>query len=296
MAGYYLLNNRDRDPKWYTSRRGRLVGIVVHCTAGLDIADEVRRAGGDWAGVDRSAERTAEWCASSDTASSWHSGSDWDSVLDLLPASHVAWHCRGYNTHTYGHEISKADMSWGDEHEAWVAPTLRHAAGRLRRVAAAAGIPVRKISRAQLDRAIAAEDPSMGGFVGHRELDPSRRTDPGADFPWSRFLTLVRRGTPPEPEDDMPLNKDDLDKVERRARLAVRSELGTHMGGAAHRNRKYRGVPLGMRLVRLGNNVASLAGDHRGLADEIARELGGSADVSKIEAALRRVFADAAEK
>lgn len=182
--GYYLLDHPNPNGRhYYTSRRGPLLAIVVHVTAGLQ--DQ------DLQGVDISAEAAARYAASTVREVSWHSGSDSDSFVKLLPASYTAWHVHGYNSATYGHEISKLDVTWSDEPPRWVVATLEQAAAGLAPVARAYGIPVRQATRAELDRAIATGGPPVG-FIGHEPLDPDRRRDPGRDFPWTRFLDLVR--------------------------------------------------------------------------------------------------------
>lgn len=191
--GYWLLDHRNRHgDHFYRSRNRPVVAVVLHCTAGLEDLDMV--------GPDASAEKTARYAATTSRAVSWHSGSDSDSVLELLPPDYTAFHCRGYNSSTYGHEISKRNMTWSDEPPAWVDATLRRAAGHLGALAGELDVPIRHITRAELDRAADRGDPRLGGFVGHRELDPSRRSDPGQDFPWDRFLALASgEHAPPVP-------------------------------------------------------------------------------------------------
>lgn len=46
-------------------------------------------------------------------------------------------------------------------------------------------VPLARITRKQ---ALARKP----GFIGHGETDPTRRSDPGPDFPWFRFLAMVR--------------------------------------------------------------------------------------------------------
>ena len=191
----YLLDRKVTGPtKWYPTRRRPVLAIVVHVTAGLEDLDGA---------ADHSAERTAAYCASTDRAVSWHSGSDSDSSLALLPASHTAWHCQGYNSVTYGHEISKTHPDWRTMPPEWTAATLGHAAGILGLRARELGVPVRHATRADLDDAIARDGPPVG-FLGHAELDPARRRDPGLvarldTFPWSTFLRLVATPAAPVP-------------------------------------------------------------------------------------------------
>lgn len=190
LMGYYLLDNKNpHGPHYYTARKEPLLAVVMHVTAGLQ--DQ------DYSGADLSAEKTARYAATTDRPVSWHSGSDADSHFQLLPDNYTAFQCQGYNSCTLGHEISKRDVTWGDEPKRWVEDTLLQAANSLRRVSAH-GIPFVRATKADLDKARKAKNPKPVGFVTHAELDPKRRSDPGADFPWARFFDLLNeKGRPP---------------------------------------------------------------------------------------------------
>jgi hypothetical protein len=182
-SGYFLLDHRKGERTWYPSRIKPLRVIVVHVTAGLQDMDA----------PDASAEKTAQYAATTTRKVSWHSGSDSDSFLRLLPATYTAFHVQGYNSSTYGHEISKATTRWAGMPPVWVERTLANAAACLRPVAAQHRIPPRVLSRAQVDA-------GQYGFIGHAPLDPTRRTDPGVDFPWARFFELLGdQPLPPAP-------------------------------------------------------------------------------------------------
>lgn len=193
--GYYLLDHPNpRGERFYRSRRNPVLAVVVHITAGLEDLDGVD---------DLSAEQTAAYAASTERPVSWHSGSDTDTALELLPPSYTAWHCQGYNSCTVGHEISKRTPDWSGMDPVWIDRTLRRAAGHLGPIAHALGVPIRKASRGELDHALGRGGPPVG-FIGHWELDPGRRADPGRvglvdTFPWARFLALMTEG-----DDDMP--------------------------------------------------------------------------------------------
>lgn len=197
-TGYYLLDHPNpHGPHYYPTRRSRVLAAVVHVTAGLQGAP---------AGADTSAEQTAKYAATTDRQVSWHSGSDRDSFLQLLPDAYTAFQVQRYNSRTIGHEISKRDTTWADEDPQWRKHTLEMAAACLRPRLLALGIPIRHATRHELDKAIAANGAPVG-LIGHSELDPDRRTDPGRDFPWSRFLTLLKPPAPAGPpltvEDDV---------------------------------------------------------------------------------------------
>ena len=180
--GFYLLDNPNPyGDHFYRSRVSTLRVIVLHITAGLEDIDLI--------GPDASAEQTARYCATTDREVSWHAGADSDSHLHLLPPAYTAWHASDYNSLSWGLEISKRDTSWSDEPKAWVEATLKNAAAACRPIAKGYNIPHQLLTRAQVDD-------GMSGFTYHMWLDPTRRSDPGADFPIDRFFELLR-------EDDM---------------------------------------------------------------------------------------------
>ncbi len=209
--GFTLLDRPNPNgPHYYTTRNQPLLAIVVHITAGAEDLDTL---------ADLSAENVAAYAGSTDRDVSWHTGSDTDSWVNLLPSNYTAWHASSYNSCTHGHEISKRHTDWRTMSETWTAKTLRMAAlgpngnGGLRAIALRHNIPLRKATRAELDaqRAnyVAGRPWKPVGFISHAEVQPADRTDPGwvggvDTFPWGRFLTLMTNGE----DDDMWLQED----------------------------------------------------------------------------------------
>jgi hypothetical protein len=192
-TGFYLLDHPNPSgPNYYTSRNGPILAQIMHITAGLQDLELVD--------PDSSAERTAMYAATTTRDVSWHSGSDTDGFLRLLPPSYTAWQCIGYNSITLGHEISKADTDWRKMSPTWILRTLTHAANAVRPDLTKYRIPIRKATRAELDRARATDGPPVG-LISHHELDPDRRSDPGwigpagaqvDTFPWGLFFSILR--------------------------------------------------------------------------------------------------------
>ncbi|NUR80731.1 MAG: N-acetylmuramoyl-L-alanine amidase [Dermatophilaceae bacterium] len=200
--GYLLLDRPNPNgDHFYPSRREDVLAIVVHVTAGAEDLDALD---------DNSAENVALYAATTDREVSWHTGSDTDSWVDLLPSSAVAWHATDYNGCTVGHEISKRSTDWRSMPAEWVDKTLRMAAlgpdgqGGLRRKALELGVPFRWATKAELDQARAAGGAPVG-FVTHAELQWEDRRDPGYvdenghvvdTFPRDEFMRLLRQEQP----------------------------------------------------------------------------------------------------
>lgn len=199
MSFYLLDHPNPNGNHFYTTRKKRIKGQIIHITAGLEDTD--------LRGPDSTAEGEARYAASTDREVSWHSGSDTDSFVKLLPYSYTAFQCIDYNSTTAGHEISKLETDWRDDDPDVVLARLIKAADCIRPDMLANGIPFRKASKVELDHAIATDGPPVG-MIGHGELDPTRRTDPGLvkgvdTFPWGQFIDILKNGSPTPEEEDM---------------------------------------------------------------------------------------------
>lgn len=208
--GFLLLDQPNPNGQhFYPTRRNRVLAIVVHITAGSEDLDALD---------DNSAESVAQYAATTSTEVSWHTGSDADSWVDLLPSSYTAWHASNYNSCTHGHEISKRSTDWRNVPATWKGKTLRMAAlgpdGRrgLRAKAIELAVPFRWATKAELDHALATGGAPVG-FITHAELQWADRRDPGYvteggqvidTFPRDEFMQLLRQEHGQEDDDMLP--------------------------------------------------------------------------------------------
>ena len=194
-TGYALLDRSNpTGPNYYTRRNRPMLVYVVHITAGLQDFDTVD---------DNSAEGVVAYAQTTTRDVSWHVSTDSDSTIQLLPPEYTAWHVTNYNSGGYGHEISKLNTDWRvgpNAPLAWRAKTLDQAARHAAKIAVQYRIPIRWATRSEVDREFAKGSAGAPvGFIGHWELDPTRRDDPGRlpgtstdTFPRDEFLSLVR--------------------------------------------------------------------------------------------------------
>jgi hypothetical protein len=175
---FYLLdhhvnrNNGERVP-WYTTRAKPVRLIVIHTAENLP----------DFDGSDSGAEAVAAYGAST-TRASWHSTVDSDSTIRMLPDGFTAWHVRGYTSESLGIELATQAAKWPTAPAAWTTRILNRAADVVAQWCLTHDLPP-----VLLDAADVAA--GKKGITGHHVLDPTRRTDPGPEFPWTRFINLV---------------------------------------------------------------------------------------------------------
>lgn len=163
-------------------RRAAVTGAIVAHTAEFS-ADTTLPDGGAEAVAAFISKRT-------DAAGSYHSVIDSDTIVRVGRYEWEMFHeGTGGNRWSLGLSFAVRAAQWPTLPAGWVDDVLRlgavEAASMARWVKSTVGVvvPARHITAAEY-RA------GRPGFIGHGELDPTRRTDPGSAFPWGRFLEL----------------------------------------------------------------------------------------------------------
>ena len=141
----------------------------------------------------QTAENVAAWMAGSTAPqASYHYGVDADSVVQIVRDYDTAWHCPNANADGLGVEppgyAKQVRREWTD---AYSAASLRRSARLTASLAKKYGIPVRRLTAAQI------RDGVSKGFVGHVDVSrafdtPGGHVDPGPFFPWDVYLKMVQ--------------------------------------------------------------------------------------------------------
>lgn len=187
MTGFHLLDKPNpHGPNFYSYRRMCQHGIphtelphliVVHTAESLP----------DYTGPDTSGESLALYASTTDRAVSWHSTADSDGLIPMLPDNYTAFHVVDYNRCSIGVEFSTQAGRWYElslKYPLWYANIMAQGANQVAWWCKVYGIAPRRLTKAQADK-------GERGVVAHADLDPGRRSDPGAAFAWERFLNDV---------------------------------------------------------------------------------------------------------
>ncbi|WP_019148767.1 N-acetylmuramoyl-L-alanine amidase [Timonella senegalensis] len=145
----------------------------------------------DFIGPDAGAESVAKYFTNSGRQASYHFLADSDSRVQLVPWASEAWHDTRTNNWSVGGSVAIQCKDWkklGDRGRAAVRQLAEGFAQfaewlyKTKKIL----IPAKHITRAQ---ALARKP----GFIGHGEMDPGRRSDPGKDFDWKYFLAEFKK-------------------------------------------------------------------------------------------------------
>lgn len=182
-----LETRRPAVPQFHAPRRAqRVTAYLVHT------AESVL----DLVGPDTGAEGVAEFICNRKDAGSYHDLADSDTVAEVVPPRWEAFHCRhGVNAWSMGLSFACRTTDWArmtpERRTAFLRNGARVAVDRIEWIEAQTSrpktlgrFPIRRITKAQAE---AGEE----GFVGHGDMDPGHRSDPGLEFPWGEFLALV---------------------------------------------------------------------------------------------------------
>jgi hypothetical protein len=184
---YYLVENPPAI-RQYRERGTTPSGVVVVHTA---------ESFPDWIDHDTGAEGVASFIRGRDTYGSYHVICDSDSIVPLVPPWMQAYgDGTGSNPHAFHVSAATQAAKWGQAPAEWRRETVLNMGAAVARYAKWLNdnhrilIPRERITRTMSEQ-------RRPGFISHAERDPSRRSDPGAGFPWELFLDGFREALNP---------------------------------------------------------------------------------------------------
>lgn len=190
---YWLLDHENPNGRqrsngkrgWYFPSRAKPIDLIVM---------HVPVAAFDSTGEDQTAESVADYFTRNSRPASAHVVIDRDSTVELLPDDHTAFHVRSYNSRSLGIEQGWDPDDWGRSEE-FDRAVITQVAAWLRPRVDQYNIPLIRLTKAQVDA-------GRPGFTEHSLLDPTRRTDPGPDYPWDLLFAFL--SDDPDPVFDPP--------------------------------------------------------------------------------------------
>lgn len=224
-----------------------------------------------------------------------HVGIDDAGISDVwVPYDRAAWTLRGGNPYSENAEM----CAWARWTRAeWLThdALLSHAAAWVRSRCLARGIPIVKLSPAEVKA-------GKAGVCGHADYTygtgDGTHTDPGPNFPWDIVISRAKAGA--GKDEDMPLNDADKKWIADTVRFVVRYQvLATkHIAGTPDANTEdawtFGGRNLWDVVLELLNQVFAANAKLDGLTATMAH-LASHPDITPdaLQAAMQKAFDDA---
>jgi len=183
--GIYLEQFPPARSQFRTGRRSPVKSVIVVHTA---------ESGTDRVGADPKAENVASFIRGRSDAGSYHLLGDADSIIQLVRFENEAFQDgTGSNRWAIGISLAMNAADWNvvsSSRKQELTETAAQMAAIAAQWLADRGLPLpeaRRLTKVESDRADAS------GFISHARRDPTRRSDPGAGFPWTEFFRLYQQ-------------------------------------------------------------------------------------------------------
>lgn len=271
---------------WRNANRTSVQLIVIHDTEGSSHAS--------------SAEDGAAYDARRTDGTSTHYFHDNTSTVQCVRTADVAYTARTQgNLRGIHHELC-AKASWSEAQwlsDGYGRPMLERAARQAARDARKWGIPVRHLTVQEVRD-------GAKGFCSHGDVtrafpqDNGDHTDPGPNFPWSKFLDMVRDEL--DGDDDVAITDADIDKIVRAVwgkdgvipapgspkpgKNPDGTAVNTHWAPATYLQNMYT------TAVAIRTAVQALPGVVRAELEAELAETDGSVDAAAVQAAVERAL------
>ncbi len=177
MTDFYLIDNPPVRSQ-FGSRSGTAIDLIVVHTS---------EQPADVTGADGGADALAAYVQRRPSAGCYHTIADSDSVVNIVPPEFACWGSRFVNKRALHISHSVKSANWEKLHPDYVTGMLSNSA----RVVAGWLDANPHIPMARIRDTAGIQSGVATGICAHGDVDPTRRTDPGATFPWDRWLALI---------------------------------------------------------------------------------------------------------